>query len=78
MGMMGEEEQSFKSLMEHPHDAFKSDETLCDFISDLYGQVQKNRESKDVFANDLQVLARKIIVQKPSFHPEANQQLKAQ
>ena len=33
-------------------------------------------ETEDTFADDLQVLARKIIVCKPSFHLEANQQRK--
>ena len=45
-------------------------------ISDLYGQSQKARDTEDTFSDDLQVLARKIIVPKPSFRKEANQQWK--
>ena len=36
------------------------------------------RETEDTFADNPQVLARKIIVHKPSFRKDANQQLKAQ
>ena len=78
MGMMVEEDWSFKGLIDHLHDAFQSGEALSELISDFYGQSQKARETKDTFADDLQVLARKIIAQKPSFRKEANQQMKAQ
>ena len=78
MGMVAEEDQSFEGLIDHLHDAFQSGETLSELISDFYGQSQKARETEDTFADDLQVLARKIIACKPSFWKEANQQLKAQ
>ena len=78
MGMVAKEEQSFVGLIDHLHDAFQLGETLSELISDFYSQSQKARETKDTFADDLQVVARKIIVHKPSFHKEANQQLKAQ
>ena len=78
MGMMAEEDQSFKGLIDHLHDAFQLGETLSELISDFYGWSQKARETEDTFADDLQVLTRKIIVHKPSFRKEANQQLKAQ
>ena len=78
MGMMAEEVQSFKGLIDHLHDAFQTGETVSELISDFYGQSQKARETKDTFTDVLQVLARKIIVQKPSFRKGANQQLKAQ
>ena len=78
LGMMAKEEQSFKGLNDHLHDAFQLSETLSKLISNFYGWSQKARETKDTFADDLQVLARKIIACKPSFYKEANQQLKAQ
>ena len=53
MGMMAEEDQSFKGLIDHLHDAFQSGETLSELISDFYGQSQKARETKDTFADDL-------------------------
>ena len=78
MGMVAIEDQSVKGLIDHLHGVFQSDETLSELISDFYGQSQKARETEDTCADDLQVLARKIIVHKQSFCKEANQQLKAQ
>ena len=62
MGMMAEEDQPFEGLIDHLHDAFQSGETLSELISNFYAQSQKARQTKDTFADDLQVLARKIIV----------------
>ena len=78
MGMMAEEDQSFEGLIGHLFDAFQLGETLSELISDFYDWSPKTRETADTFADDLQVLARKIIVWKPSFRKEANQQLKTQ
>ena len=78
MCMVAEEDQSFEGLIDHLCDAFQLGETLSELISDFYGQSQKTQETEDTFADDLQVLARKFIAQKPSFRKEANQQLKAQ
>ena len=77
-GMMAEEDQSFEGLIDHLHDAFQSGETQSELISNFYGLSQKARKTKDTFAYDLEVLARKIIAHKPSFRKEANQQLKVQ
>ena len=38
MGMVAEEDQSFKGLIEHLWDAFQSGSTLSELISDFYGQ----------------------------------------
>ena len=46
-------------------------------MSNFYSRSQEAREAKETFTDDLHVLARKIIAHKPSFHLEANQQLKA-
>ena len=51
---------------------------VSDLISDFYSCHQKRNELEDVFADDLQILVRKIIACKPSFRAEANEQLKHQ
>ena len=61
MGMVAEEDQSFKSLIDHLYSAFQSSEMLSELISDFYGQSLKTRETEDTFTDDLQVLSRKII-----------------
>ena len=51
---------------------------FSEVISDFNSWAQKNRETEDALADNLQVLARKVIVWKPSFCLEANQQLEGQ
>ena len=64
MGMVAEKDQYFKGLIDHLCNAFQSGEMLIELISDFYGQSQKAQETEDTFANDLQVLAQKIICTK--------------
>ena len=78
MGMIADEQQSFDGLVTHLKNAFQSGETVSELVSDFYGQSQKKNESEDAFTDDLQILVRKIIAQKPSFRAEANEQLKSQ
>ena len=78
MGMTTDDQQTFDGLVNHLKNTFQSGETVSELISDFYGHHQKRNESEDVFANDLQILVRKIIAQKPSFRAEANKQLKHQ
>ena len=77
MGMVAEEDQSIEGLIDHLCNAFQSGETLSVLIRDFYGQSQKTRVTEDTSTDDLHVLARKIIAQKPSFRKEVNQHLKA-
>ena len=61
MGMIADEQQSFDGQVNHLKHAFQSGETMSELISDFYGQHQKKNESEDAFADDLQILVRKII-----------------
>ena len=63
MGMIVDDQQTFNGLVNHLKNAFQSGETVSELISDFYGHHQKRNESEDVFANDLQILVRKIIAQ---------------
>ena len=78
MGMIADDQQTFDGLVNHLKNAFQSGETVSKLISDFYGWHQKKNESEDAFADDLQILVRKIIARKPSFRAEANEQLKNQ
>ena len=49
---------------------FQSCEMVSSLISDFYNQSQKARETKDMFANKLQVLVRNIVACKPEFISE--------
>ena len=78
LGLTPKEEQSFQGLIDHLSLAFQSCETVSSLIADFYNQFQKTRETEDAFADELQVLVRKIVAQKLEFIHEANQALKHQ
>ena len=78
VGLTPKEEQSFQGLIDHPSLAFQSCETVSSLIADFYNRFQKTRETEDVFADELQILVRKIVAWKLEFIHEANQALKHQ
>ena len=78
MGLTPESEQSFQGLIDHLSLAFQSCEMVSSLTDDFYNQSQKTRETKDVFADELQVFVQKIVACKPEFINEANQALKHQ
>ena len=79
MGMIMDDQQTFDDLVNHLKSVFfQSGETVSKLISNFYSHYQRKNESKDVFADDLQILVKKIIACKPSFRAEANKQLKHQ
>ena len=78
LGLTPEQEQSFQGLIDHLSLAFQSCKTVSSLIADFYNQCQRTRETEDTFADELQILVRKIIARKPEFINEANQALKHQ
>ena len=56
MGMVVEDQQIFQGLMQHLKNAFQYGKTISKLISDFNSWTEKRNESKDVFAEDLQVL----------------------
>ena len=71
-------EQSFQELIDHLSLAFQSCKMVSSLIADFYNWSQKARGTEDMFAEELQVLVRKIVACKPEFISEANQALKHQ
>ena len=78
MGMVTDEQQTFKGLVQHLKNAFQSGETTSKLISNFYARAQKKNESEEAFADELQILVCKIIARKPEFREDANEQLKSQ
>ena len=78
MVMVADDQQTFEGLVQHLKNAFQSGETISELISDFYARAQKKNESKEVFADDLQILVCKIIARKPEFREDVNKQLKSQ
>ena len=67
LGLTPKEEQSFQGLIDHLSLAFQSCKMVSSLIADFYNQTQKIWETEDAFADELQVLVRKIVAQKPEF-----------
>ena len=78
LGLTPKEEQSFQGLIDHLSLAFQSYKMVSSLIADFYNWSQKTHETKDAFADELQVLVRNIVAQKPEYKSEANQALKHQ
>ena len=72
------ENQTFEELLAHLNLAFTGGEDEATLFSEFYGRSQKARESEDAFADDLQILARKIINIKPEFRLGIDKVLKHQ
>ena len=78
MGMVSDDQQTFEGLIQHLKNAFQSEETTSELISDFYARAQKKNKSEKAFVDDLQILVHKIIVRKPEFREDVNEQLKSQ
>ena len=78
LGLTPKQEQSFQGLIDHLSLTFQSCKTVSSLIADFYNWCQRTRETEDAFADELQILVRKIIARKPEFINEANQALKHQ
>ena len=78
LGLNPKDEQSFQGLIDHLSLMFQSWEMVSSLIAYFYNLSQKTQETEDAFADELQVLVRKIVAQKPESKSNANQALKHQ
>ena len=60
-------EMSYKDLLEHLNLTFVGGEDESTLMADFYSHTQKAKESEESFADELQVLAWKVISKKPNF-----------
>ena len=70
--------QTFSGLMKELSTAFESCQDEASLMADFYSRKQLAKENDGEFAEQLQLLARKVICTKQSFHTEAQQALKQQ
>ena len=68
----------YHELVEHLRTSFESGETFSSLVGDFYSCIQRPRETEDQFADELQILGRKVISIRPSWKQEANEALKTQ
>ena len=69
---------SYFRLIEHLRMSFESGERFSSLLSDFYVRCQKPKETEDQFADELQVLARKVITVSPEWKSQVNEALKTQ
>ena len=60
LGLTAKSEQSFRGLIDHLSLTFQSCEAVSFLIADFYNQSQKAWETKDMLADELEVLVRKL------------------
>ena len=69
---------SYKALIEHLRTSFETGESFSSLVGDFYSRSQCNKETEDQFANELQVLSRKVLSIQPEWRAEVNEALKTQ
>ena len=69
---------SYSGLIEHLRMVFKSGKMFSSLLGDFYARCQKPKETEDQFADELQVLARKVISVCPEWKLQVNEALKIQ
>ena len=69
---------TFETLMKELASVYSPPDDDASLMAEFYGRKQLAKESDDAFAEELQLLARKIINAKPGFRSEANTAMKQQ
>ena len=69
---------SYKDLLEHLNLTFMGGEDESTLMADFYSHTQKVKELEEPFADELQVLAQKVISKKPNFQQGLDSALKNQ
>ena len=67
---------SYHDLLRHLSMAFQGGDNEANLLAEFYSHTQKVRESEEAFANELQILTRKVIIKKPDFRVNLDSTLK--
>ena len=67
---------SYHDLLRHLSVAFQGGDNEANLLAEFYNCAQKVKESEEAFADELQILARKVIIKKPDFRVNLNSTLK--
>ena len=71
-------EIEYQDLLKHLSIAFQGGDDEANLLAEFYSHSQHAKESEEVFADELQLLARKVISKKPNFQVNLNTTLKQQ
>ena len=67
---------TYQDLLKHLSIAFQGGDDKASLLAEFYSRVQKAKETEEAFADELQILARKVIVKKPDFRVNLDSTLK--
>ena len=67
---------TYHDLLKHPSIAFQGSNNEANILAKFYSHAQHTKESEEVFADELQLLARKVISKKPNFRINLDTTLK--
>ena len=67
---------TYQNLPRHLSIAFQGGDDEADLLAEFYSHGQKLKESEEAFADELQILAHKVIIKKPDFRVNLNTTLK--
>ena len=67
---------TYQKLLRHLSVAFQGGDNKANLLAEFYSHGQKLKESEEAFADELQILARKVIIKKPDFRVNLDTTLK--
>ena len=67
---------TYQNLLRHLSIAFQGGDDEANLLAEFYSHGQKIKESEEAFADELQILARKVIIKKPDFRVNLDTTLK--
>ena len=71
-------EITYQDLLKHLSITFQGGDDEANILAKFYSHAHHSKESEEVFADELQLLARKVISKKPNFHINLDTMLKQQ
>ena len=67
---------TYQNLLRHLSITFQGGDDEANLLAEFYSRGQKLKESEEAFADELQILARKVIIKKPDFRNNLDTTLK--
>ena len=67
---------TYQDLLKHLSITFQGGDKEANLLADFYSHGQKSKEMEEAFADELQLLAQKVISRKPDFHQDLDTMLK--
>ena len=67
---------TYQDLLKHLSITFQGGDEEANLIAEFYSRGQKTKETEEAFADELQILARKVMTRKPNFRQDLDSTLK--